>query len=68
MVLALGYYALRSDAKVADQITREATPEERGKKLRRAALERCQAREYELCLQGLDRAKAIDPSGDASND
>src|SRR5688572_18354535 len=39
---------------------------EEGRRLRRAALERCQARDYQKCLDGLDRAQKLDPSGDGS--
>jgi RNA polymerase sigma factor (sigma-70 family) len=39
---------------------------EEGRRLRRAALGDCQAREWQRCLDGLDRAKQLDPSGDDS--
>jgi DNA-directed RNA polymerase specialized sigma24 family protein len=40
------------------------TPEERAGELRRAALERCKAEDWKPCVDGLDRAKALDPKGD----
>jgi len=41
------------------------SPEQRGRELRRLALERCQKNEAAPCLEGLDRARALDPQGDA---
>jgi RNA polymerase sigma factor (sigma-70 family) len=42
------------------------TPEQRGRALRRVALERCPEASAEECLDGLDRARALDPAGDAA--
>ena len=41
-------------------------PEQRGRELRRVALEHCQKNEAEPCLEGLDRARLLDPKGDAA--
>jgi RNA polymerase sigma factor (sigma-70 family) len=41
-------------------------PIERAHELRRAALESCDKRLYRECLEGLDRAKELDPSGDGA--
>ncbi|MBK7584201.1 MAG: RNA polymerase sigma factor [Myxococcales bacterium] len=49
---------------VPDEIARETPPDERARELRRVALERCNAGDWVPCLEGLDRAKAIDPVGD----
>lgn len=40
----------------------------RGIELRRAALERCNQKAWDECLDGLDRARALDPNGDAAKD
>jgi DNA-directed RNA polymerase specialized sigma24 family protein len=42
------------------------TPEDQARELRRVALERCDAKDWKLCLEGLDRAKALDPIGDTA--
>lgn len=42
------------------------SPEARGRELRRAALDHCQRHDDALCLEGLDRAAALDPSGDGA--
>jgi DNA-directed RNA polymerase specialized sigma24 family protein len=39
-----------------------------GIELRRAALERCGAQAWDECLDGLDRAKVLDPNGDAAKE
>ncbi len=41
-------------------------PEEQGREVRRQALQHCERAEDERCLQGLDRARALDPKGDAA--
>jgi len=41
------------------------TPEQRGRALRRIALEHCPAASAEECLEGLDRARALDPDPSA---
>ncbi len=43
-----------------------ASPEQQVSELRRAALERCQSGGAQRCLDGLDRARALDPKGDAA--
>ena len=42
------------------------TPQEQGREVRRQALEHCQRAEDKPCLEGLDRARALDPRGDAA--
>jgi RNA polymerase sigma factor (sigma-70 family) len=42
------------------------SPEQRGRELRRVALERCNGGDAQQCLDGLDRARALDPKGDAA--
>lgn len=49
------------------EIAREVAPDEQARELRRVALERCQAGDFTPCLEGLDRAKAIDPVGDEAS-
>jgi DNA-directed RNA polymerase specialized sigma24 family protein len=44
----------------------EATPEERAADLRRDALEKCDARRWRECIDGLDDASRIDPAGDSA--
>jgi len=44
---------------------REPTPAERAEPLRRAALELCGAGDAARCIVELDRAKVLDPAGDA---
>lgn len=41
---------------------------ERGRELRRAALERCRARAFEECLKGLAAARELDPDGDTATE
>ncbi len=43
-------------------------PEQRGQELRRFALEQCAKGADQACLEGLDRARALDPAGDAALD
>lgn len=68
-VLALVLWAwLRSRTTPApDEIARETPADERAREIRRIALERCQAGDFVPCLEGLDRAKAIDPVGDEAS-
>jgi RNA polymerase sigma factor (sigma-70 family) len=42
------------------------SPEQQGRELRREALRRCERAEDQLCLDGLDRARALDPAGEAA--
>ncbi|MGH7280606.1 MAG: RNA polymerase sigma factor [Polyangiaceae bacterium] len=44
----------------------EATPLERAADERKKALAQCDALQWRDCLDGLDRAKALDPAGDAA--
>lgn len=39
-------------------------PTEKPEDIRRLALQRCEAEDWTRCIEGLDRAKALDPSGD----
>jgi RNA polymerase sigma factor (sigma-70 family) len=41
------------------------TPEQRGRELRRSVFEQCERHEDVACLEGLDRAAALDPAGDS---
>ncbi len=49
-----------------EDIAQEKTPLERGKEIRRDALEHCDKAEWTPCIEGLDRAKALDPAGDTA--
>ena len=62
--LAIWTWLASRDKPKPEEIAREVPPDERARELRRIALERCQARDFAPCLEGLDRAKAIDPVGD----
>jgi RNA polymerase sigma factor (sigma-70 family) len=42
----------------------EPTPDERAAELRRDALQKCDAKAWQECLDGLDAARALDPAGD----
>ena len=42
------------------------SPAEQGRELRRAALLRCEKAEDHACLEGLDRARDLDPQGDTA--
>lgn len=42
----------------------EPTPEQRGREERLRGLEACRAELWDRCVEGLDRAKALDPAGD----
>ena len=44
----------------------ELTPFERAQDERKRALAACDALQWQSCLDGLDRAKALDPAGDAA--
>lgn len=68
-VLALAVWAIWRGRKVPtpDDIAEEkhAPPSvEQPQELRRLALERCDAEDWKKCIDGLDRAKALDPTGD----
>jgi RNA polymerase sigma factor (sigma-70 family) len=43
----------------------QATPEERAAELRRDAADKCASQQWRECLDGLDSAKDLDPTGDA---
>ena len=45
-------------------IAPEPTPLERAAELRLKAFDECSANHWQACLDGLDRAKALDPNGD----
>ncbi len=51
---------------IAHEVVPEPKPEDRAQELRRLALERCDAKDWSACLDGLDRAKTLDPNGDAA--
>ena len=42
------------------------SPADRGRDLRRAALLRCEQADDQACLEGLDRARDLDPKGDSA--
>jgi RNA polymerase sigma factor (sigma-70 family) len=66
----LGYvYSKRDRGNDPELITHES-PErlERAKRLRGLAFERCSARDFRGCLDRLDQARLLDPSGDANAD
>lgn len=44
----------------------ERTPLDRADEIRRLALMRCDEEEWAPCLEGLDRAKTLDPTGDGA--
>ncbi len=46
----------------------EPSPIERGRQLRRAALEQCAQSSWEPCVRGLDDAARLDPAGDRDDD
>ncbi len=48
------------------EIVREPTPEQRADEIRRLALEDCAQKRWQACLDGLDRAKALDLQGDGA--
>jgi len=54
-------------APAPQEIAREVPPDEQVREIRRIALERCHAGDFAPCLEGLDRAKAIDPIGDEAS-
>ncbi|MBI3200483.1 MAG: sigma-70 family RNA polymerase sigma factor [Myxococcales bacterium] len=62
--LVLWTWLTSRDQPKPEEIAREVPPDERAREIRRIALERCQTRDFAPCLEGLDRAKAIDPVGD----
>jgi DNA-directed RNA polymerase specialized sigma24 family protein len=64
VVLLVMFAWWKSHEKVPE-IAHEKPELEQGRKVRRDALERCQAQNYAECLAGLDRAKRLDPAGDA---
>ena len=82
MLTALGLVVLTSGALIyyeyhqrPDDVAKHApelrpepapSPEQQGRELRRIALERCQRGDDSECLDGLDRARALDPTGDAA--
>jgi hypothetical protein len=49
-----------------DDIAREPTPEQRADEIRRFALEDCAQERWQQCIDGLDRAKALDLQGDGA--
>jgi DNA-directed RNA polymerase specialized sigma24 family protein len=68
LLVLLGYYAF-SEPEPGQEIVRESPPLrpeiERARRLRALAFERCAAQDTALCLEQLDRARALDPAGDA---
>jgi RNA polymerase sigma factor (sigma-70 family) len=69
VLTAIGYWSSRGPkgpAPVAS-VTPSATPFERARAMRDAALERCGAGAWEACVKGLDDARALDPVGDEAS-
>ena len=62
--LAIWAWLQTRDQAIPEEIAREVPPDEKVRELRRVALEGCQSGEFVKCIEGLDRAKAIDPVGD----
>jgi len=56
--------AIRPDPEPTPSASPPETPLERARALRAEALRRCAAGEHQPCLDGLDAAKALDPTGD----
>ncbi|MFZ5895082.1 MAG: sigma factor [Myxococcota bacterium] len=56
------------DERAMPEERREKTPLELARELRRGALERCRFGDARMCLEELDRAKALDLAGDAAPD
>jgi len=51
---------------IAREVPSARPPQDDAARLRRVALEDCEAGRWEQCLRGLDRAREIDPKGDGS--
>lgn len=51
-----------------DLARREVTAAERARQIRQAAFDACKANRWQSCLDELERAKRLDPAGDAAND
>lgn len=67
LILALAVWAIwrgRATPGPDDIAQEKPSPREKATELRRVALERCHDQAWRECLDGLDRAKAIDPVGD----
>src|SRR5512145_2664506 len=66
-VVVMGYrwYATRNQVVAVPEPIPTQSPQERGEQLRRAALDHCQNARYGSCVEGLDRAKELDPLGDS---
>ncbi len=70
-LLALVFFLRREKAPepvIAHDTPHEPTPQERAGRMRRDALRSCENGAYEPCLDGLDRAKEIDPAGDTAEE
>ncbi len=75
-IAVLGFFVYRWLLRAPVEVVREpgpsASPElspvERAVPIRRAALESCKRAEYQPCLEGLDRARDLDPAGDATEE
>jgi RNA polymerase sigma factor (sigma-70 family) len=70
LCVVLGYaYLKREQAQGPERITHESTERlEQARRLRGLAFERCTARDFRACLDRLDQARLLDPSGDGSPD
>ena len=67
---ALVWWMLRSPEEriVRDVPSAEPAPIERGRAMRRLALEDCRAKRWQPCLDRLDEAARFDPAGDAADE
>ncbi len=67
IVLLLGYAYYDRQETIGEHIRKQPRPEQLQpeQELRRYALDRCHRKDWTGCLEGLDRAKVLDPEGDA---
>ncbi len=69
IVLLLGYAYFAKQKTIAELIRERPQRENHlEQELRREALRHCAQKDWKGCLHGLDRARAIDPKGDAAPD
>jgi hypothetical protein len=68
LALVIGIYAYsRSVPKIEREIVQHASsPAERAKQIRDMAMQACHDGRWPYCLEQLDRAKALDPTGDGA--
>ena len=67
LVIVFGVLWYQEQRKI-EQITAEKEKAlEEGRRLRRLALDDCRTQKYQKCVDGLEHARKLDPSGDASD-